>query len=189
MPDKPWLSIGGHYLLYDFAHLLKSIRNQDFIKIVLGWWKIVSTHVAGADKALNDPLKAEIRECSDQRLQAIKNFGNLALKMSCQHGLRIKQLTRDNGNCIYHTFCGVFELCESLLQNSHDYVFLGQFSTDSLEKEFSKLRQGSGGAYFITVQQIIEKVNISKASLVLIQDLVVEDHTFPGHMCPTVYIS
>ena len=28
MPDKPWLSIGGHYLLYDFVHLLKSIRNN-----------------------------------------------------------------------------------------------------------------------------------------------------------------
>ena len=83
----------------------------DFIKIVLGWWKIVSTHVAGAHKALNDPLKAEIRECSDQWLQTIKTFGNLALKMSCQHGLRIKQLTRDTGNCIYHTFCGVAELC------------------------------------------------------------------------------
>ena len=42
---------------------------------------------------------------------------------------------------------------------------LGNFSTDPLEKEFSKLRQGSGGTYFITVQQILEKVNISEAKL------------------------
>ena len=44
---------------------------------------------------------------------------------------------------------------------------LNKFSTDPLEKSFGKLRQGSGRIYFITVQQIIEKTNIQKASLLL----------------------
>ena len=44
---------------------------------------------------------------------------------------------------------------------------LGLFTTDPLEKEFSKLRQGSGGPYFITAQQVLEKVNISKTRLLL----------------------
>ena len=34
---------------------------------------------------------------------------------------------------------------------------LGNFTSDPLEKQFGKLRQGTGGAYFIIVQQILEK--------------------------------
>ena len=41
-----------------------------------------------------------------------------------------------------------------------------------MEKEFGKLRQGSGGAYFLSVQQVVEKLNIKKTT-----DL---DH---GHAC------
>ena len=52
-------------------------------------------------------------------------------------------------------------------KESFKYVVLGIFLTDSLEKQFSKLRQGSGGKYFITVQQIFEEITISKAKLVL----------------------
>ena len=67
---------------------------------------------------------------------------------------------------MHHT-CNIVSLCRSLLRVLHNYVLLGKFSTDPSEKEFGKLCQGSGGAYFITVQQLIEKVNISKASLLL----------------------
>ena len=41
------------------------------------------------------------------------------------------------------------------------------FSNDSLEKAFGKLRQGSGGTYFITAQAVIEKGNIHHARLFL----------------------
>ena len=44
---------------------------------------------------------------------------------------------------------------------------LGIFTTEYLEKEFGKLRQGSGGTYFITVQHIMEKVAIKKTKLLL----------------------
>ena len=46
-----------------------------------------------------------------------------------------------------------------MLSRCNEYVMLGWFSTDPLEKAFGKLRQGSGGTYFITAQAIIEKVN------------------------------
>ena len=44
---------------------------------------------------------------------------------------------------------------------------LGEFSTNPLEKAFSKLRQGSGGAYFISTQQALEKIRIEHAKLLL----------------------
>ena len=52
-----------------------------------------------------------------------------------------------------------------LLQEAYEYVCLGEFSTDRLEKAFGKLRQGSGGAYFITAQQVTEKIRIKQAKL------------------------
>ena len=46
-------------------------------------------------------------------------------------------------------------------------MLLGKFTSDHIEKEFGKLRQGCGGCYFITAQQIMEKVAIYKTKLLL----------------------
>ena len=102
-----------------------------------------------------------------ERLNTILQFSEMALQIKDGQGKRYKQFTRDAAQVIYHTRNGIISLCRSLLRVSHNYVLLGTFSTDPLEKEFEKLRQGSGGTYFLTVQQIIEKLNISKASLLL----------------------
>ena len=66
-----------------------------------------------------------------------------------------------------HMHCGIASLCRSLLQIP-DYFLIGTFSIDPLEKELGKLHQGSIGIYFITVQQIIEKVNISNQDFLLL---------------------
>ena len=66
----------------------------------------------------------------------------------------------------------------------HTYVYIGKFSSDFIEKEFSKLRQGLGGTYFITVQQILEKVNMKKTSLLLSLNADVNTLDTPsGHQC------
>ena len=53
-------------------------------------------------------------------------------------------------------------------------ILLGIFSAYLVEKEFRKLRQGSSGTYCKTVQQKIEKVNISKAPFLLSNDTNVD---------------
>ena len=75
-------------------------------------------------------------------------------------------------NTIYstvsHTCRGLVELCKHLLNTTHhEYVMLGKFTSDPIEKEFGKLRQGSGGTYFITVQQMFEKIAITKTKFLL----------------------
>ena len=52
----------------------------------------------------------------------------------------------------------------SFNDEGYDYMCLGEFTTDPLEKAFSKFRQGSGGTYFINVQQVAEKFRIQRAS-------------------------
>ena len=62
---------------------------------------------------------------------------------------------------------------------------LGKFTSDHIEKEFGKLRQGSGAAYFIIVQQVFEKVNIPKTSLILSldQNSYLFQTNDAGHQC------
>ena len=59
------------------------------------------------------------------------------------------------------------ELLKYLLAKSHSYALLGKFTTDPLERAFGKLREGSGATYFINIQQVLEKFNISKTKLML----------------------
>ena len=88
--------------------------------------------------------------------------------------------------CKLQTCNGLVNLSKDLLnKDGVDYVLLGKFSTDPLEKMFSKLRQGSGGTYFINVQQVVEKYNILKTKLVLQLNIDVRETSSraSGHTC------
>ena len=66
-------------------------------------------------------------------------------------GKRYKRLIRDIATALAHTCRGFVGLVRHLLSTTHEYVLLGIFTTDYLEK-------GSGGTYFIDVQQVLEKM-------------------------------
>lgn len=171
--------------LLNHPRLVESLEVKDtarFIELVLTWWKIVNVRATSMDIRLRDPLRASISDPGDDRLQTLLNFGEMALEMAGPQGKRQKQLTRDTAKALHHTSNGLVSLCRHLLSTSHTYVLLGQFSTDPLEKEFSKLRQGSGGTYFINVQQIVEKTNINRSKLLLSLKADIDSEE-PGHSC------
>ena len=239
IPSKPWLTEQGTYLLFDYVHILKNIRNnwltermgvlefEDggiiatakwghltklyqlesdsllkmsklnevavapkpierqkvasclkvfceesynallnhpgmadqndregtaiFIQKVITWWKIINVRGKGADIRHRNKLEAVFTDPEDSRFKTIHEFGEMALKMAGPVKNHINQLTKDTGIAIHHTCNGIVDLTKHLLQTSHTYVCPGKFSSDFLEKEFGKLRQGSGGTYFITV--------------------------------------
>lgn len=99
------------------------------------WSKIANVKSKYKDVGRKDPLKAAISDPSDERLDVLLNFANMALQMAGKQGKRQKQLARDTAQAIFHTCNGLVSLCHQLLINSHDYALLGQFSTDTLEKE------------------------------------------------------
>lgn len=88
----------------------------------------------------------------------------MALKAAAKKGKRVKQLPKDTAVSIHHTCYGLVELYRYLLATSHQFICLGNFTTNFQEKEFCKLRQGSGGTYFISLQQGIE---IKQSSLLI----------------------
>ena len=107
-----------------------------FVFKVLTWWKILNVRSKSMDVRFNDHLQAVISDPEVERLETVLKFGDMALNMAGRQGKRQKQLTRDTAQGIFHTCNGLVSLCRHLLSNSHEYVMLGQFSTDPLEKEF-----------------------------------------------------
>ena len=112
-------------------------------------------------------LQAVISHSDDPRWpQFIEEFGNVCLNMSRRQGKREKQLSKDTVVALFRTCNGIVKLTKNLLlKEDYEYVCLREFSTDVLEKAFGKLRQGSGGSYIITAQQITEKLRIKQAKL------------------------
>ena len=154
-----------------------------FIQKVVNFWKIANVKKEGEDISSNDPFKGAIKDPEDQKLNYLLEFGDMCLKMISQPKKRVKQLTRDTALAIYQTCNGLVELARHLLSTTHVYVLFGKFSTDKLEKAYSKLRQGSGGTYFITAQQILEKLNILKANLLLRLTEMEDLPDDSGHKC------
>ena len=156
-----------------------------FLSKVITWWKICNVKGKGANVRHNDPLQAVISDPNDSRLDIILEFGNMAKNMIGKQGQRVKQLSKDTALALYHTCNGLVDLCRHLLNTNHEYVCPGKFTTDYLEKEFGKLRQGSGGTYFISVQQVIEKLHIKQSSLLLSLNVNIEDFNVEfEHQCP-----
>ena len=131
-------------------------------------WNILNVRSRNKDVIRNDQRMAEVRKTDDPKLTELLDistiFGNMFKNSS---GERQKTLTRDRGRGLVHTLTGLVDLCRTLLSRSHQYVLIGHFTTDPLEKELTKLKQGSGETYFLSFQQVVEKLDISKTKQLL----------------------
>ena len=128
----------------------------NFLKLIVKFWKIVNVKGIGADSRFNDTLRTVMRSPDDPRLGFLIELADMADKMINKATKRIQHLTRDTGRALSHVCRGLVDLTRYLLKCGNDYVTLGWFTTDPLEKSFSKLRHGSGGTYFISAQSVIE---------------------------------
>ena len=151
---------------------------------VLTWGKILNLKSFQIDKLHNNPLQAEIRSPNDTQFDFIIECGKMALNMADSQGNHKKQLSQSTATAIHYTCNRIVSLCQHLLATSHKYVLHGQFSTNLLEKEFGKLHQGSGGTHFIKVQECVEKLHIKQTSLLLNQNVNIDESDVnPGHQC------
>lgn len=155
-----------------------------FLQMFVKFWKIMNVKSQFEDVNLRDPRRAAFSSATDPRLDFLAELAALAKSLRGGRGTRVKMLTCDTSKALEHTCRGVIDLIKLLLETTHDYVLLGKFTSDPIEKAFGKLRQGSGGTYFINAQQILEKVNISKTKVLLRLNVDLDDlNAFTGHMC------
>ena len=149
-----------------------------------GWFSIVNNNQVGG--ITNDRL--EITGINDPKLKKKLLFGKFAQLMKGGVGKkRIKKLCRDTAQIISDTCKGVVELVHFLfLQRNFKYVLLRKFSSDPLENQFGRFRQGCGSSYYLSVQQIVEKLNVYKSKLFLNKNKdaqSLEELSDPGHNC------
>ena len=102
---------------------------------------------------------------------------------------RIKSLTRDASLALEHTCNGLVDISDTLLQPDQNNGLLGEVTTDYLEVIFGELRQGSGGTYFITVQNALEKLRIRKIRFLLQLNTGAVFDEAAGHECQKCWYS
>ena len=154
-----------------------------FLKLIVKFWKFVNVHNKNMDLRANDDRQAVVVSVDDERLLYLQAIGEMAHQMTSTNRTRIRQLTKETGSMLAHTCKALVHLAQHLLELKKEYVILGWFTTDPLEKYFSKLRQGSGGTYFINAQSVIEKVRIHHAKLALRLDLSITTADADEHQC------
>ena len=154
-----------------------------FLERIIDYWKVVSNKNLFPTK-FSDPLNKAITIAAENNFDILRKFSSLAKEMKGPQVKRVKSLTRDTSLAIQQTCNGIIELTQELLKTSHEYVLLGEFSTDDLEEKFGEFRQGSGGSYFITVQNVLQKLRIQKVRFRLHLKLdTLENEQTVGHLC------
>ena len=156
-----------------------------FIDKVVTMWKILNVRSKNKDVRRMDPLVAVVESPDDPRLTYLLEMAKMFSDMEKSgKGKRSKQLTRDTSRSLVHTLKGIVELCKEQLSTTHRYVMLGEYSNDPIERAYGKLRQGSGGTYFLSVQQVMEKLDINKTKLLLRLNVDVSNlDVNSGHEC------
>ena len=129
-----------------------------FIEKIISFWSVVNVKAPDVGIHFRNESYCEIHSVDDRQLELLHETAELSNFMKLS-GKRVKQLTEDTSNATAHTCYGLIDLVETLLSNGAKYVLLGWFSTDPLEKAFSKLRQGSGGTYFVNAKSVIERIH------------------------------
>ena len=72
--------------------------------------------------------------------------GEMCQAMAGKRGHRVRQHTKDTEQAMYNTYYGLAVLSKHLTEEKGiKYVFFREFSSDPLEKAFSKFRQGKKG--------------------------------------------
>ena len=114
------------------------------------------------NQAHNDAMRAVIKMPDDPKIKFLLDVAAMADGMRPTTNSRVCSLSSDTAKFLARICRGAVDLTRHLLASGNEYVMLGWFSTDPLERAFGKLRQGSGGTYFLSTQSVIEKIRIQQ---------------------------
>ena len=119
--------------------------NINLIKMFVNFWKIVNVRGLNADRRFKNERRAVISSEDDPRLTSLTSLADTVLKIKGVHGKRKQQLTADTCMSFVHTCHRIAALTKHLLNTTHTFVMIREFSSDFLEKYYGKLRMSSGG--------------------------------------------
>ena len=125
---------------------------------------------------VNDTNRKTINSIDDPKLNfLLKMATSLKLMDTSKHGQRIEGLTTDTDNAWHMLLNGIVDVAESLLNLGMDYILLGKLQSDQVENEFGTYRQGRGGNYFISVEQVLSSLSLQCLKLYHVLDIEKSD--------------
>ena len=84
---------------------------------------------------------------------------------SSPKGSRVNCLASDSSDALCVTLNGLVDLTETLLNLGFSYVLLDKIQSERIEGEFAICRQGSGGNFLISVEQVLSSFHFEKVKL------------------------
>ena len=111
-----------------------------FVRTITDMWTILNVRSLNKDIHHANPLKAVIKSPDDPRLDQLVKLADMFALM---------------------------ERKAKSKRTKHEFVMLGEFNNDPIERLFGQIRQGSGGTYFVSALSTLEKLDIMKAKLLL----------------------
>ena len=165
-----------------------------FIEQVLKLWKLLNCKSPVASKRLNDVDRQVIRDTEEGRrpINTLYNWIYVARMMYPHERARNMTLTRETSSALEWTCSCLIDLALYLLRTEekwkHDWVALGFFQQDDIERHFGHFRMSAGCNYYLTVKDIINTHSLDRAKIFLkVQSEDLDDlhATKDAHHCPS----
>jgi hypothetical protein len=107
----------------------------NFLSKIVTFWDIVNVHCVSLDLRFRNSSRSVIKTVNDDNLKKLSEIADMANRMFPKNTQRIKSLTKDTSKALSHTCNGLIELSKYLLtEKNHDYVLLGKYTSDPIEK-------------------------------------------------------
>ena len=137
-----------------------------FVAHVTKTWEILNIKSPREAHKLNDPNRRKFEDLNDDRFEYLQQMAtSFKLMDNSIRGKRVQGLTGETSNALHQTLIGIIDLIKTLLNLDHTYVLPSKFQSDRLEKEFGIYRQGSGGNFFISAEQVINSLQLERIRL------------------------
>ena len=164
-------------------------NTAEFIDIVVQLWKVLNCKNKFQATRFKDPDRAVVDLGENNRAREVLSmWADLAEDMTVEKGAgcREHKLTSDTGQALRWTCKCLLDLSHELLttqeSHKHDFVPLGFFQQDDLEKHFGHFRMSAGCNYYISVADVLNTHNKDKAQLML-RHCTELDNEIGLHMC------
>lgn len=136
-------------------------ENEDaasFLQLIDTWWTVVnSKQEVNSSNRLGDAAVA-----GDQKPEFLRSFADWVDEWSSSQVSNSQQytLTAQTSRAITLTSRAIASLIEDLLDEGYSYVMIARFSTDPLERRFSRYRQMSGGRFLVSLREVLNSEKI-----------------------------
>ena len=132
-----------------------------FLSLIHTWWTIVNCRQRYSPNNLGNAIV-----CGDDKVQFLEAFAHwLDDWRSNETGIFC--LSRQTFDALIRTLRAQSQLVRDLLSDGYEYVIMGKFQSDPLERRFSQYRQMSGGRFLVALREVLCTENILKCTSLL----------------------